>query len=174
MTVDTVRLVRPDVRYHESFLDALAESIAEGRNPGIHRPAPTENFPDFIDRLRGMEEPCRVEAGFVPQSVFWLVDDDTYVGCLSLRHALTDELRRMGGHIGYDIRPTFRRRGYGTRTLALGLDEARRIGLERVLLTCDKDNLASRRVIERNGGVLEDEVIVPSEDGIKRRYWIDL
>jgi predicted acetyltransferase len=93
---------------------------------------------------------------------------------LSIRHELNEWLRTIGGHIGYDIRPSRRREGLGKRQLALGLAEARALGLERVLLTCDADNVGSRRIIEGNGGVLEDEMEDPATGKVKLRFWIDL
>jgi len=165
-----MELVLPSARYRESFLDALAEYHAEGRyldlGPG--------NFNDFLAWLADGADPDRVPPGFVPQTTYWLVEDGTFLGRLSLRHELNDSLRLNGGHISYDIRPAKRRRGYGTSALALGLDEARKIGLARVLITCDDNNIGSRRIIEANGGVLQDRITVPGEEGLKRRYWIEL
>ena len=157
MSLASARLVRPNTRYERSVREAVAEFRAEGRDPGINQPRSDESFAEFVARLRRMADPAYVVDGFVPQTVFWLVDGDTYIGRLSLRHRINDDLRRIGGHIGYDIRPSMRRRGYGTRALSLALDEARRIGLDRVLITCDRENIGSRRIIERNGGILEDE-----------------
>jgi len=100
--------------------------------------------------------------------VYWLVEDRAFIGRLCLRHALTPALSRQGGHIGYVVRPSRWRQGYGTRLLALGLAEAAKIGLDRVLITCDAGNIGSRRVIERNGGVYEDQI----EN--ECRYWVTL
>ena len=103
---------------------------------------------------------------------WWVVEDDTYLGAIQLRHTLNDFLLEAGGHIGYGIRPSARRRGYAAWALGAVLPEARALRLDRVLLTCDPDNTASARTIERHGGVLEDER--DTEVGRKRRYWITL
>jgi predicted acetyltransferase len=174
MPIETARLVRPDIAFRDSYLDAVSEFNAEGRNLGVHTPKPDETFDDFILRIRAMDQAATIPDGFVPQTNFWLVDGDTYIGRLSLRHYLNDSLRLIGGHIGYAVRPSMRCRGYGTQALALGLDEARRLGLTRVLLTCDQKNIASRRIIERNGGVLEDEITIDDPEGIRCLYWMTL
>lgn len=94
------------------------------------------------------------------------VDGLDYLGRLAIRHELTEHLLEVGGHIGYDVRPTARRRGHATAMLAEGLAVARDLGIEQALVTCDDDNLGSRTVIERAGGVLEDQ------RGDKLRYWV--
>jgi len=101
-----------------------------------------------------------------------LVDDDAAVGCLRLRARLTPALTDEGGHVGYDVRPSLRRRGYGTRLLQLGLAEAHARGIRPVLITCDADNLGSIAVIERNGGVLSDEALSPRSGKLMRRFWV--
>ncbi len=110
----------------------------------------------------------------VPVSLHWLVVDATFVGELSFRHVLNDYLRLSGGHMGYGIRPSLRGRGFGKRLLALGKEAAARRGLTRLLITCHDDNIASARVIEANGGVLEDIVDDIFGGGPLRRYWIEL
>ena len=104
----------------------------------------------------------------VQQSTFWLYDGDRPVGMGKIRHTLTDALRENGGHIGYAIRRSARGQGYGTRLLPLLLTECRKLGIPRVLLTAHADNVPSRRVIERAGGVLE------RENGERAWYWIEL
>lgn len=100
---------------------------------------------------------------------FWVTSDGAVIGFVSFRHALGNEfLRTEGGHIGYSIRPSYRRQGHAARALALTLDRAREIGLDRVLLTCEEPNVASARTIESQGGVFE------SVFKDKRRYWIEL
>ena len=169
-----VKLVRPDVQFRESYLTALREYLDEGRVPARSDLIEAEGFEHFVRALLTMEQAHGVQERFVPQTTLWLVDDDEYIGRLSIRHELNEWLRTIGGHIGYDIRPSRRREGLGKRQLALGLAEARALGLERVLLTCDADNTGSRRIIEGNGGVLENELEDPATGKVKLRFWIDL
>lgn len=94
-----------------------------------------------------------------------------FVGAVNIRHYLNEGLRRTGGHIGDGIRPGERRKGYATAMLALALKECKKLGIDRVLVCCDKDNIGSAKAIVKNGGVLENEV---EEDGhVVQRYWID-
>jgi predicted acetyltransferase len=102
----------------------------------------------------------------VPDTVLWFRDGATFIGRTSIRHELTEMLREVGGHIGYDVRPSLRRRGHATEMLRQALPVARQLGIDPVLVTCDVDNVGSRRVIEANGGRLEDE-----RHG-KLRYWL--
>ena len=100
--------------------------------------------------------------------------DGRIVGMLDLRHRLNDFLAEYGGHIGYSVRPDERRKGYAARMLALGLGEAKRLGIDRVLVTCDEDNVASRRTILKNGGVFHSNVAAVNGEQTISRYWIDL
>jgi predicted acetyltransferase len=110
----------------------------------------------------------------VPSTFLFAFDGSRIVGRVAIRHALNDFLLRVGGHIGYVVVPEFRRRGYATAMLRQSLEIARRrLGMARVLVTCDDDNVGSIRTIEKNGGVLENIVTGPDLDKPKRRYWID-
>ncbi|HEX6514028.1 MAG TPA: GNAT family N-acetyltransferase [Nocardioidaceae bacterium] len=106
--------------------------------------------------------------GIVHADACWVTQHQVVIGFLELRHILNDYLQETGGHVGYSIQPTYRRRGHATRALGVALDPGRELGLDRVLVTCDDDNLASAKTIETQGGVLED---VRAD---KRRYWITL
>ncbi|MFJ7215796.1 GNAT family N-acetyltransferase [Amycolatopsis sp. NPDC098790] len=141
------RLTVPGPRYHASFLAALREFHEEG----LHTDLRTDVLADpaaFRRWAAGTATPTH--------RVYWWVDGPHFLGRARLNFRLTGELPEFGGHIGYDIRPTARGRGHATALLRAVLGEARAAGVERALLTCAPDNHASRRVIERNGGVYTD------------------
>lgn len=96
------------------------------------------------------------------------------VGRVSLRHELNDFLLREGGHIGYGVVPSERRKGYAKEILRQTLELASRLGIKRVLLTCDDNNEGSSRTIEAHAGKLENKILEPGMSVAKRRYWIDL
>lgn len=110
--------------------------------------------------------------GWVPSTTSFLVDEGRILGVSNLRHWLTPHLLEHGGHVGYSVRPSERSRGHATRLLRDAARKARRLGIERLLVTCDADNVPSARVIEKCGGVLENEV--PTDDAPIRRHWIRL
>ncbi len=165
-------LAVPDVCLQASWAEAILEFGSETiHGSGIGPDAvdvSNEGCAAFVDELRRAgdvrEPPLR--PGWVHCTHFWIVDGPDLVGFLALRHELTPFLLEEGGHIGYSVRPSRRREGHASRALALALPRAAALGLDRVLLTCDEDNVASRRTIEQNGGELED-----IRSG-RRRYWI--
>lgn len=108
----------------------------------------------------------------MPASTRWLVDDGEFIGRVSVRHQLTEKLLQEGGHIGYGIRPSKRKMGYGTKILELALPLAKSLVIDKALLTCNDENLGSQKIIEKNGGVLENKVQLPTK--LERRYWISL
>ncbi|MEV0369348.1 GNAT family N-acetyltransferase [Streptomyces sp. NPDC050636] len=173
------QLIAPDVHVHASFLAAMKEFQAEGRGEGgsaidreirqygadWHAP---DVFAEYTAWLRSFaDEEIVRPMDYVPCSNLWYAEEGTYLGRLAIRHRLNDFLHEYGGHIGYDIRPTARRRGHATAMLREALPMARARGLDSVLVTCDTTNTASRKVIEGCGGVFEDQ------RGEKLRYWID-
>ena len=167
-------LAHPSAAYRDSFLAAAREFAAEGGS-SVYAPArPPADFDAFVRAQLGRVERAHLPPGLVPETVLWLVDSAEFIGRVSIRHELNASLRQLGGHVGYAIRPSRPRQGWGTTILRLALPEARAIGLRRVLVPCDADNIGSRKIIEANGGRLEDEITLPGEPTPKRRYWIDL
>ena len=175
-------LVPPSEQYKNSFLAAVREAQQTGSGLGDTLTwdvdALAADFPALLRDLRRYEPGNELPDGFVHSEYRWLVDGDEYLGRVPIRYTLNDRLREFGGHIGYEIRPSAQRKGYGTLILRLALERARELGIDPVLVTCDVDNLGSRGVIEANGGVLEGEFEVPQfrveqdRDQPIRRYWI--
>jgi predicted acetyltransferase len=167
-------LTAPSEDYRDSYLEALREFQMEGRQRGIALEEIAPNFSTFVQYLHTQTDRTRIQPGLVPSSELWLVEGSNYLGMLRLRHELNERLLQKGGHIGYAIRPSYRKQGYGKLILKYGLEQAKAFGFERVLVTCDQDNRSSRTIIESNGGVLENIIPVEGWPTLVRRYWIRL
>lgn len=175
--MDELTLVMPTPE-HET---AAAEYLAEFRehHSQVNGAGGLDRFDDFHEWLSKLEmdrNGTRPEPGLVPADTYFLVRqaDHRIVGMVNIRHRLNDFLLKEGGHIGYAVRPTERRKGYAAAQLKMALDRCRQLGLTRVLVTCDKQNLGSARTIQKNGGVLENEVTGSHLADVLQRYWIEL
>ena len=167
-------LAEPSVIYRDSFIQSVYEFQAEGRQQHYDLNSLTNDFSSFVQGLLDQKDQTKLKPGRVPSSDFWLIDDNEFIGRLSIRHELNEFLLKMGGHIGYEIRPSKRKQGYGTQILRLGLEKARESGLQRVLVTCDEDNIGSKKIIEHNGGQFENAIEMEGDTVKKLRYWIDI
>jgi predicted acetyltransferase len=132
-----------------------------------------EDWSVFLRRLESLRRGVDLPEGRVPATFLVAEAERQVVGRVSIRHELNAYLAEVGGHIGYAVRPGFRRRGYATEILRQSLSVASTIGLDRVLVTCDADNVGSAKVIENCGGVLEN--VVPGREWSvdKCRYWVE-
>jgi predicted acetyltransferase len=173
-----LELIAPTTRLRESWLAAREEwgrgahQAGSGLNANDDVDSP-EGFARWVTSLhREADLAIPPNPGRVHATYWWIVDGDTYLGAITLRHALNDLLLQAGGHIGYNVRPSSRRRGVATWALRSVLPAARSLGLHQVLVTCDDSNEPSARTIENAGGVLED--VRDTELGPMRRYWITL
>jgi predicted acetyltransferase len=166
-------LISPNARFKESYLAALREYHSEGRDVDRSISEIESDFDGFLEKEKGKTRGENLPAGYVPQTEYWLVDGDEYVGGLVIRHRLNEHLLQIGGTIGYAIRPSKRKQGYGKLILKLGLEKTKEMGMDKVLLTCDVTNEGSRKIIEGNGGVLENVVSNPGFPD-KARFWIDI
>ena len=163
-------LTRPTIDYKDSVIAAFREFEKEGRNPPWHYDKLNFHFDEYVDTL--LARATDPQPGYVPQTDYWLIAENQFAGEINIRHYLTESLERFGGHIGYRIRPSMRKKGYGVLQLQLVLPHCWQMGLERVMITCDDDNIGSYKIIEANGGVLLDKV----DNGrpvLTRRYWIE-
>jgi len=167
-------LAKPSIKYKHSFLQADREFMNDNMKP-VRPESDFSKYPElytdfktYVNKVNARSGGKNLPKGFVPDTTYWLVDGGKYIGSLSIRHRLTKHLKQIGGHIGYKIRPSERKKGYGTEILKLGLRKAKQLGLKKILLTCDYNNGPSRRIIEKNGGMLENRV------RHKLRFWIKI
>ena len=165
-------LVKLSEEYKRHLNEMMEEWYATGENiiPYVIRRNDYKDFEYYMDNLEVKEG----TENLVPDSTFFCLDEDRdiFVGAVNIRHYLNEALLRDGGHIGDGVRPSERRKGIATKMIGLALDECRKLGIDRVLMVCDKDNIGSAKSIINNGGVLENEIT----DGevIEQRYWIEL
>lgn len=167
-----MKLVKLSYEYKQQLFDMMDEwlLVEQDFSPYMIRRNDFHDFDYYLANLEIKKE----QDGRVPDSTFFCLDTDRniFVGAINIRHYLNEELLYTGGHIGDGIRPGERRKGYATAMIGLGLEECRKLGITKVLMTCDKDNIGSAKSIMNNGGVLENEVM---EDGVlEQRYWITL
>ena len=174
MNIELVKLT------HE-YKDQLFDMLEEWKNDIIENHTNispwriwANDFHDFDDYVKSINATEELNNDWVPDTTLFCLDRDRniFVGAVSIRHYLNDKLLKTGGHIGDGIRPDERRKGYATAMIALALEECKKLGITRVLMCCDKNNIGSAKSIIKNGGVLENEI---EEDGhIEQRYWIQL
>lgn len=168
-------LIEPSVAFASAFAAFYADFVEhDPENAGFYR-AGEVNFSGYIQSMHDEAQGIHLHADYVPCSHFWLMNaEQSILGAIRVRHSLdNDFLAREGGHIGYDMAPSFRGRGYGKTMLKLVLPKAKALGVERALVIADEDNLASRKVIEANGGKLEGIVKGKIYPNPLARYWID-
>lgn len=147
----------------------LREANEAGFLQEIGNPHNTSEYIAFTqDHERGKNLP----KDWMPYSTYWLMDNDEFIGELRIRPALTEHLRNIGGQIGYTIKPSKRKKGYGKKILELAIPKAKGLGLKKILITCDETNLASKKIIEANGGVFEKTNKQGKGKPKKLLYWI--
>lgn len=169
------------VSLRSEYKEQLFEMLTEWKNDILMNHTNTSpwriwanDFHDFDQYLKKLDSKEAVKNGLVPDTTLFCLDKDRniFVGAVNIRHYLNDKLLKTGGHIGDGIRPSERKKGYATAMIALALEECRKLGINKVLMCCDKDNIGSAKSIINNGGILENEI---EEDGhIEQRYWIQL
>lgn len=173
--MEKLRLVVPDIS-HQAALEGLWEEwFATGTKiyPGaIDKRG--RDYATWLQETLAMQQRETCPASYVTSNTYFLMnDEDELLGAINVRHELSENLLQFGGHIGYGIRPSQRRKGYAKAQLLMGLEKIKELGIARVLITCNDQNPASAATILSCGGILEDKR-KDSDGTILRRYWIDL
>ncbi len=170
LTRPTIEYASQIVEYRKEFLDAGDSMDGTGALRRI------ENPEEYIKVCAEHEDPQKVPFHLVPATQFLFVrkSDNRLVGMIQVRHRFNDYLEKYAGHIGYSVRPSERRKGYAREMLRMVLPFCREIGIDKVLITCDDDNVGSEKTILANGGVYESTVHEPNEDMDLKRFWITL
>lgn len=169
-----IKLIKPTMELKVEFFDM----INDWKNYN-ERPQPRtinikdDNLPQLITKLEGYSKGIGLEPNHVENTTYWLIDENSVIGAVNIRHRLNDYLFKYDGHIGGGIRPSARCKGYASLMLALSLEKTKSMGMDRVLITCNKGNIASEKTIIKNGGVFDSEEIEASGN-IVRRFWIKL
>ena len=169
-------LIEPTIEYAEQIRQYRNELLEHNSSlDGTGSFTRYEDPADWIAKVNILKDPDTVPEGYVPaaQYIFIREEDRRMVGMIQIRHYLNEYLGKYGGHIGYSVAPTERRKGYASQMLAMAIPECRELGIKKLLITCTPDNEGSRRTILRNGGVYESTLYSPDEDIYLERYWID-
>lgn len=174
-----MELIKPSVQYKDSYIKAVEEyqAVDSDDRKDIYQLKTDDlkkDFAGYVERLLSESEGKNLPEGYVPQTTYWFIDNGEFIGRVAIRHSLTDHLLKEGGHIGYDIRPSKRNKGYGKKILELALPKTKELGINKVLVTCNETNIASKKIIEANGGVLENRFDLGEGKPAKLRYWITL
>lgn len=170
-----LKLVKLEKTYKTQLFEMMDEWFAAGEKivPYAIRKHDYHDFDAYIDSLEVKAKESEASS-LVPDSTFFCLDTERniFVGAVNIRHYLNESLLLNGGHIGDGIRPSERRKGYATQMIGLALKECKTLGINKVLMVCDKENIGSAKSIQNNGGIMENEIVV---DGItEQRYWITL
>ena len=174
--MEKIKLVVPTINHQEAAL-AYIQEFRDYDSP-VHGSGSLDSYvlkyDEWLEKLANNLDEQKLEPGRVLSSTYFAIreNDQKIVGMINIRHQLNDYLLREGGHIGYAVRPTERRKGYATEILYLGLEKCFELGIEKVLVVCDKSNLGSVKTIQSNDGVFENEVIETDTGELMERYCI--
>lgn len=166
-----MKLVKPSLDWKEQHEDYMEEW-------GFERMVPSSmdltGFSTYEEFLSALEERAQGKGQWVPSSHYFLVNNmNQIIGMIDIRHELNEYLRTIGGHIGYGIRPSERKKGYASYLLKEALTKCKELKINHVLITCNEENIGSAKVILNNGGI-EEDLFITEEGLMKRRFWISL
>lgn len=169
-----IKLVKPSMELESKFFNMVNDYIINDLDT-LDRDYFRDdfNFIKYIENIEELSKSIGLDNGIIPKSEWWVINQDgDIIGTVRLRHKLEGEIDKdEHGHIGYDIAPRFRRKGFGKEILKLVLQKAKEFNMNKVLITCDEDNIGSIKIIESNNGVFESEII---SSELVFRYWIEI
>jgi len=167
------KLVLPSLKYKKRFLKYQGEQYAKTyKDFGFTSENISKRFPYLLKLWSQHKKGQNLPKIWVPYTMFFLVAGYKYLGQTSVRHKLDKYLRKVGGHIGYEIAPDQRKKGYGTLILNLALRKAKKLGIDKILVTCSENNIGSKKIIEKNGGKFVGKNWDEKEKVFKLRFWI--
>ncbi len=169
-----VELEFPSMKHEDMMKAYQQETYANGENyingdGGCHK---YDNYSQWLEKAKDSHLGKNLDEGYVPATTYFLVDNNKVLGTINIRHYLNEYLLNYGGHIGYSVAPSERRKGYATYMLQEGLKICHQLGINRVLVTCKKGNIASMSTIKKCGGKLENEYYDENEKQTYLRFWI--
>lgn len=168
-------LKEPSLKDKDEWLRYVLETKEDNPNatPGGFKEDTV--YENWCQKIINSSKSINLEEGRVPSSFYFLIDNNRIIGSISIRHSIeSDMLKKFGGHIGYNIRPSERKKGYATKMLSLALKKCQELELYNVMITCKKENIGSAKTIENNYGKLKDEIYIAEEDVVFKIYWIDV
>lgn len=171
------KLIRPDIDFKKSYLEALEEFHKEGRYLYQDIGRLSANFESFLEALRAERgyphQPYQDWVEPVPETVIWMVKDDQYIGTVDIRHRLNWHLEKWGGHVHFNIRPSMRGLGFGKKILKKAMPIINYLGIDKALITIKPSDKTGIHIVESCGGVFEDETTATDKFPAMRRYWLD-
>lgn len=174
-------LEKPNKKHQKEAIEYINEFINNNSqihgSGGLDRYLQTNTFEEWLIHTKNMKNKnYALVCNFVPSTTYFLIreEDNKIIGMIDLRHELNEYLAKISGHIGYAIRPTERKKGYAKIQLYLCLIKAQKLGLEKVMISCDETNIASSKTIEALGGIFEREEYDKEKNRTVRVYWINV
>ena len=173
--MEHIYLKFPTIEDKREWIDYVKETKSD--NPEATPGGYKDNtiYEEWLRKLINEYNSINLEKGRVPSSFYFLMNENRILGSISIRHNLEDEmLKKFGGHIGYNVRPSERRKGYATLMLSLALEKCAELGIEDIMVTCKEENIGSAKTIENNCGELKEIIFIPEENCNFKKYWINV
>ncbi len=174
--MNRLKLVIPNITHKEILMDYKEEFIRNKDSmDGSAGLSTYKTFEEWYKAFNDNSNEKTVREGLVPATTYLALNESgNLIGMIDIRHRLNDNLLNFGGHIGYSVRKSERRKGYATEMLKLALEKCIELNIQEILITCDKNNIASAKTIIANGGILENEIFDANDNTMIQRYWIKL